>query len=74
MYMYIYLHAGQVLQPTGDLQGKVVHILHVHQALRVDVVMANGRHRVGHGDGCAGVLGSHFQVSPIAQGPPLPRG
>ena len=52
-----HLHAGQMLQATGYLQGKVVHIFHVDQALGVDVVVADGGHRVGQGSGGAGVLG-----------------
>ena len=41
VYYQSHLHAGQMLEPTGNLEGKVAYIFHVHQTLGVDVVMAN---------------------------------
>ena len=36
----------QVFQPTGNLEGEVLHVLHVEQTLAVDVVVSEGGHRV----------------------------
>ena len=43
-----------------------MHVLHIHQALSVDVVVANGGHRVGQGHGRARVLSRHLPLSPRA--------
>ena len=64
IYMYMqYLHAGEVLEPTGNLQGKVMHVLHVHDALGVDIIVSNRSHRVSEWDSSPGVLGRHLAVS-----------
>ena len=41
---HTHLYVLQVFQPTGNLQSKVLHILHVEQSLAVDVVVSEWGH------------------------------